>query len=258
MAYDQTNVIHTHRLDHNNHHNHNHHNHHHLPCCLPQRVFFPNCDIFVNDGFSGHMPDVDHAGTGAARRRRERRHRVYLRHARMSVAMPLAEATHHSAPMRLKTARDVEEVEAHEQYNAPRRQEQPPPGERPAPLSEIAGPQAAVTVGYVAAEAPSLVVAPVAEHDGLDDAAVQYLLQQSSPGSRGGGDGGEGAGGAGPAGQSSRGRGTTRSISHERNGPRSPVWKGRRRKKKEERGGGRTWLTTGQRWWHVSLCSFRS
>ena len=37
-------------------------------------------------------------------------------------------------------------------------QTRPPLGERPAPLPEVAGPQAAVTVGYVAAEAPSLVV----------------------------------------------------------------------------------------------------
>ena len=49
--------------------------------------------------------DVDHAGTGAARRRREWRLRAYLRYARMSVAMALAEANHHSAPRRPKTAR---------------------------------------------------------------------------------------------------------------------------------------------------------
>ena len=65
------------------------------------------------------MPDVDHAGTGAARRRRERRHRAHLRYARMSVAKSLAEATHHSAPRRLKTARAVEE-EVHEAYVVPR------------------------------------------------------------------------------------------------------------------------------------------
>ena len=49
---------------------------------------------------------------------------------------------------------------------------------RPAPLPEVAGPQAAVTVGYVAAVAPSLAV--VRELDLLhDDATVQFLLQQS-------------------------------------------------------------------------------
>ena len=41
-------------------------------------------------------------------------------------------------------------------YVVPREQKRPPPGERPAPLSEVAGPQAAVTVVYVAAGVPLL------------------------------------------------------------------------------------------------------
>ena len=86
------------------------------------------------------MPDVDHAGTGATRRRRERRHRAYLRYARMSVAISLAEATHHSAPRRLKTAMAEEEVE-HETYGGLRALSTPPMGTRPAPLPEVAGPQ---------------------------------------------------------------------------------------------------------------------
>ena len=45
------------------------------------------------------------AHAGAARRRRERRLRAYLRYARMSVAMALAEATHHTHPKGQKTAR---------------------------------------------------------------------------------------------------------------------------------------------------------
>ena len=48
---------------------------------------------------------VDHAGTWAARRRRERRLRAYLQYARMSVAMALAEANHHTAPRGQKAAR---------------------------------------------------------------------------------------------------------------------------------------------------------
>ena len=44
-------------------------------------------------------------GTGSARLRRERRLRAYLRYARMSVAMALAESTHHSAPRGQKMAR---------------------------------------------------------------------------------------------------------------------------------------------------------
>ena len=42
--------------------------------------------------------DVDCAGTSSARRRRERRLRSWLRHERMTVAMELAAATHHSSP----------------------------------------------------------------------------------------------------------------------------------------------------------------
>ena len=57
-------------------------------------------------------------------------------------------------------------------------QKRPPPGMRPAPLPEVAGPQAAVTVGYVAAGAPSLTVVPVSD-DRIADAALQFLLQQS-------------------------------------------------------------------------------
>ena len=53
--------------------------------------------------------DVDRdeagGGTGSARRRRERRLRAHLRHARMTVAMALAESTHHSAPRGQKMAR---------------------------------------------------------------------------------------------------------------------------------------------------------
>ena len=52
-------------------------------------------------------------------------------------------------------------------------------GTRPEQLPVAPGPQAAVTVGYVAAGAPSLVLALVAVHDGLDDATAQVLLQQS-------------------------------------------------------------------------------
>ena len=49
--------------------------------------------------------EAEGGGTGSARRRRERRLRAYLRYARMSVAMALAESTHHSAPRGQKTAR---------------------------------------------------------------------------------------------------------------------------------------------------------
>ena len=48
-----------------------------------------------------------------------------------------------------------------------------------AQMTRSPGTQAAVTVGYVAAGAPSLVVALVAAHDGLDDATVQFLLAKT-------------------------------------------------------------------------------
>ena len=48
--------------------------------------------------------DGEHVA-GAARRRRERRFRAYLKYARMSIAMVLAEARHHTAPRGQRTAR---------------------------------------------------------------------------------------------------------------------------------------------------------
>ena len=72
-----------------------------------------------------------------------------------------------------------EEVEF-EEHAGLRAQNTPPPGSRPGVLKDPGPPWVeAVTVGYVAAGAPSLVVASVAAHDGLDDATVQFLLQQS-------------------------------------------------------------------------------
>ena len=62
-------------------------------------------------------------GTGSARRRRERRLRAYLRFARMSVAMALAECQHHSAQHQ-KTARAREGVRDALHDQAP---EEPPP-----------------------------------------------------------------------------------------------------------------------------------
>ena len=71
------------------------------------------------------MAGVDHA-PGAARRRRERRLRAYLRYTRMTVAMALAEATHHTAPRGQKTARAREE-EREVHYTAAFRTTVPPP-----------------------------------------------------------------------------------------------------------------------------------
>ena len=76
------------------------------------------------------MADVAHAAS-AAKRRRERRLRAMLRHERRSVAMALAEFTHHSSRGQ-RTARAWEEVEVenatHDGLRAQKKT--PPPGER--------------------------------------------------------------------------------------------------------------------------------
>ena len=74
----------------------------------------------------------------------------------------------------------AEEVEQ-DTYDGPRTLGHSTSGDAAGSPCRIPGPPwvEAVTVGYVAAGAPSLVVAPVAAHDELDTASVQYLLQQS-------------------------------------------------------------------------------
>ena len=126
-------------------------------------------------------------GVGSAKRKRVQRLRSWLRHEQQTVAIALAENLHHSTQRvtephnvpREPTKASAREGEVREAYDVLREQKPPLPGERPAPLSEVAGPLAAVTVGNVAAEAPSLVVALVAAHDGLDQVTVHFLLQQS-------------------------------------------------------------------------------
>ena len=129
------------------------------------------------------MPDVDHAGTGAARRRRERRLRAWLRHERQSVAAAVAEALHHSAGPREKVVerRGRQEGEVHETHNALRSQTTPLPGKRPAPLSEVTGPQAAVTDGYVAAGVPLLGAPSLADSsaEAIDGSTLSFLLQHA-------------------------------------------------------------------------------
>ena len=73
------------------------------------------------------------AHAGAARRRRERRLRAYLRYARMSVAMALAEATHHTAPRGQKTAR----ARGGERRVVRRQGPDSSPPSRPTPLVEV-------------------------------------------------------------------------------------------------------------------------
>ena len=103
--------------------------------------------------------------------------------------MALSAALHHSrgvgpevheAPRGPKTDRAVEE-EVREVNDALEGQKRPPPGVRPAPLSEVAGPQAAVTVGYVAAGVPLLgapsMASPSAE--AIDESTLSFLLAEN-------------------------------------------------------------------------------
>ena len=72
-----------------------------------------------------------------------------------------------------------EEVE-YEPLHALRGQKIPPPGERPAPLSEVAGPQRSDrTVRHSAGEAPLLVVPSLRGADGVDGTTVSYLLAEN-------------------------------------------------------------------------------
>ena len=117
------------------------------------------------------MSDVDHAtGAGAARRRRERRLRAYLRYARMSVAMALAESRHHTAPRGQEKARAWEG--GHEmQYTAEFREPPPPP--------EAAGTQYfAMDFDEVpAATRPNLLLEPQGPLEWPGAAAQPYLLE---------------------------------------------------------------------------------
>ena len=82
-------------------------------------------------------------GEGAARCRRERRLRSWLKHEPQSVAMALSEFKHHSSRGQKKDR--AWEEGYRDKYEAPRRQKPPPPqGSRPPCLGEPRGPQARV------------------------------------------------------------------------------------------------------------------
>ena len=116
-------------------------------------------------------------------RRRQRRLRQFLRHERLSVAMALAEALHHSSgPTTNKVVerREGPEGEVRETHDGPRAQERPLPGTRPAPLSVGAEPQdrleaaARVSAG-VPSVAPPALAAPAAE--GVDTSTLRFLAK---------------------------------------------------------------------------------
>ena len=104
------------------------------------------------------LASVRDANATAAARRRQRRLRHFFQYERLIVAMALAEMQHHTSPRGQSTARAGEED--HELNYTATVQTHPPPqaartvyytfgddeevlaaGVRPAPLSEVAGPQ---------------------------------------------------------------------------------------------------------------------
>ena len=101
------------------------------------------------------------------------------RHVRTTVAMELA-ALHHSAQRpKSKVVEGPSEGEVRETYGAPRRLKALLPGKRSGVLLDPEPQVAAVTVGYVAAGAPLLVVASLAGGDELDATTVSYLLREN-------------------------------------------------------------------------------
>ena len=119
---------------------------------------------------------AEHAA-GAAKRRHERRLRQWHRHERMTVAMALAEATHHAAPRGPKTAR-AGEVE-HAAHYGPRAQETPPPGARPGILAEPGLQRSDRIVRRSSGEVPLLTAPLLADTaaDAVDARTAKYLLR---------------------------------------------------------------------------------
>ena len=110
-------------------------------------------------------------GEGAARRRRERRLRSWLRHERQSVAMALSEFKHHSSRGQRK---DRAGEEGHrDKYVSPRRLKPPPPqGSRPPCLGVPRGPYARVQRRTVQQIVDTVPLVPL-----LDDPVPQMVEQ---------------------------------------------------------------------------------
>ena len=113
--------------------------------------------------------EVDCDGASAAKRRRERRPKQSLRQERLSVAMVLAAAQHHSAP---KSAGPVT-------YDALRGQNTTKAGRRPGVLKDPEPQGGAITVGYVAASGPLLEVSSMAGGDSVDGTDLPFLVKKA-------------------------------------------------------------------------------
>ena len=107
-----------------------------------------------------------------------------MRHERLSVAMALAEALHHSSGLLTKKVverRERPEGEVRETHYALRGQKRPLPGTRPAPLPVVAEPHGRPeAAARVPAGVPSLVPLALSSADeGVDAAALSFLLLRS-------------------------------------------------------------------------------
>ena len=113
----------------------------------------------------------DHAGTSSARRRRERRLRSWLRHERMTVAMELAAATHHSSPKGGWPDTTHDALRGQKTASSA--------GVHPVVLKEPEVHWEAATVGYVAAPGLLLSVPVLAGGDGVDGTALSFLVRRA-------------------------------------------------------------------------------
>ena len=114
---------------------------------------------------------ADGAGTSSARRRRERRLRSWLKHERMTVAMELAAATHHSSPKGGWPDTTHDALRGQKTASSA--------GAHPGVLKEPEVLVGAVTVGYVAAPGPLLEVASMAGGDSVDGTALRFLVKKA-------------------------------------------------------------------------------
>ena len=119
-------------------------------------------------------------GEGAARRRRQRRLRSWLKHERQSVAMALAEYTHHASRGQTR-ARAREEVE-NVTRDGLRAQKSPPPGERPGCLVDPGPQRSDRTVRRSAGDSlptPGLPVLAGASGEAVDAFTLSFLTAKA-------------------------------------------------------------------------------
>ena len=90
--------------------------------------------------------------------------------------MAVAEAAHHSAPRRLKTATAISEVEEQASHDGLGAQTAPPPGARPGILAEPGPQRSDRSLRHSSGRAPSLALVSLAGGDATDDVTVTFLL----------------------------------------------------------------------------------